>query len=120
MSSALWLDLRHSLRRLRHAPGLSLTIILTIVLVLVANIAIFSVLNVVVLRKVAVPAPDELVAISAADSRTKQVGYLYADTVAAFRSAQRSFTHLAMYNGSGTLPVELSDVPAITAGLEVV
>ncbi len=120
MSSALWLDLRHSLRRLRRASGLSLTIILTIVLVLVANIAILSLLDVVVLRKVDVPAPDELVAISAADSRTKQVGYFYADTVAAFRSAQRSFTHLAMYNGSGTLPVEIPNVPAITAGLEVV
>jgi predicted permease len=120
MGNALWLDLRHSLRRLRQAPGLSLTIILTIVLVLVANIAIFSLLNVIVLRKVSVPAPDELVAISAADSRTQQIGYFYADTVAAFRSAQRSFMHLAMYNGSGTLPVEIPNVPPITAGLEVV
>jgi putative ABC transport system permease protein len=120
MADALWLDVRHCLRRLRQSPGLSFVIIATIVLVLVANVAIFSLLNAIVLRKVSVPAPDEVVGISAADAKTNQTGYFYADTVAAFRSAQRSFTHLAMYNGGGTLPVELPNVPAITSGLEVV
>lgn len=118
MRNALWLDIRYCLRRLAQTPVLSLIITGTIVLVLVANIAIFSLLNVVVLRNVEVSSPDEIVSISAADAKTNQVGYFYADTVAAFRSAQRSFSQIAMYNGSGTLPVEMPDAPAIVVGFE--
>lgn len=120
MMDALLLDLRHSLRRLKQTPALSVTIVLTIALVLVANIAIFSVLNVVMLRKVNIQSPNELVVISAADPQTNQTGYFYVDTVTAFRSAQRSFTDLAMFNGSGTLPVEVANLPAIVAGIEAV
>ena len=117
---ALWIDSRHSIRRLRQTPGLSLTVIATLVIVLSANATIFSLFSAIVLRKVSVAAPDELVSIVAADAKTNQVGYFYADTVAAYRSAQRSFTQLAMYNGSGTLQVEPSNSDAFYVGVEAV
>jgi predicted permease len=117
---ALRIDSRHSLRRLRHSPALSLTILVTIVIVLAANTTIFSFLNAMVLRKAAVASPDELVAISAADAKTNQPGYFYAETVAAFRAVQQSFAHVSMYNGGGTLRVEPPNGDAFNAGVEAV
>jgi predicted permease len=116
---ALLVDVRHSVRRLVQAPALSFTVIASIVLVLAANTAIFSLLDAIVLRKPTVAAPDELIAISATDARTDTVGYFYADTVAAFRSEQRSLAHVAMYNGGGTFPVEINGANVVT-GLESV
>ena len=117
---ALRVDCRHSIRRLRQAPGLSIIVLSTITIVLIANTTIFSLLDAIVLRKVAVASPDQLVAISAADPRTNTPGYFYKDTVDAFRSAQRSFTQLAMYNGGGVLRVEPEGAAPIDAGVEAV
>jgi predicted permease len=117
---ALWQDVRHSIRRLRQTPGLTLTVVVTIVLVLTANVTIFSLLDAVQLRKVAVASPDELVSISATDARTNQPGYFYADTVKAFQSVQTSLSQLAMYNGGGVLRVEPENSAIIDAGVEAV
>src|SRR5262245_40980735 len=57
-------DLRHALRALVRAPAFSLIVVVTLALGIGANSAIFSVLNAVILRPLAYPAPDELVHIS--------------------------------------------------------
>ena len=117
---ALLVDARHSIRRLVQTPALSLTVVGSIVLVLAANTTIFSLLDAIVLRKVGgVAAPDELVSITAVDSRTDATGYFYADTVSAYRAAQRSFRHVAMYNGGGTFPVDIAGAN-VSVGLEAV
>lgn len=120
MVDALRLDLRHSLRRLKKTPAFTIIVILTIAIVLVANTAIFSVLNAVVLRKLNVVKPDELVMISASDARTNQPGYFYKDTVAAYRTAQRSFSHITMYNGGGVLRVARPGGEENNVGVEAV
>lgn len=120
LADALRLDLRYSLRRLIQAPGLSLAIILTSVLVLSANATIFSLLDAVVLRKIAVADPDGLVAISFSDARSNAVGYAYRDTVDAFRSAQQSLTNIAMYNGGGLFRLDNDGQGEIDAGAEIV
>jgi predicted permease len=117
---ALRLDIRYSIRRLLQSPGLSLAIIFTSVLVLTANATIFSLLDAVVLRKVAVSDPDTLVAISFTDARSNSPGYAYLDTVSAFRSAQRSMSHLSMYNGGGLFRIELENGEQVDAGTEAV
>ena len=117
---ALWLDARHSIRRLVHTPALSVTIVGSIVLVLSANTTIFSLLDAIVLRKVGgIGKPDELVSITAVDGRTDTTGYFYADTVSAYRAAQRSLRHVAMYNGGGTFPVDIAGAN-VSVGLEAV
>lgn len=118
---ALRLDARHSLRRLRQTPGLTVTVVVTIVLVLGAKVTIFSLLDAVVLRKVAVTSPHELVSISATDAKTNQPGYFYFDTVKDYRSIQQSFAQLAMYNGGGVLRVEpAGGGPVIDLGVEAI
>jgi predicted permease len=97
-----------------------LTVLATIVIVLAANTTIFSLLNAIVLRKVSVSAPDELVSITAADAKTNQPGYFYADTVAAFRSVQQSFAQLAMYNGGGAIRVEPVNGDGLDVSIEAV
>ena len=57
-------DLRYALRMLGRAPGFSAVVILTLALGIGANTAIFSLLDQVVLRRLPVRAPDELVQFS--------------------------------------------------------
>src|SRR5688500_17476647 len=53
-------DLRLALRSLLKNPGFSAVVIVTLALGIGANTAIFSLLNAVILRTLAVPAPHEL------------------------------------------------------------
>jgi putative ABC transport system permease protein len=106
MTDALRLDVRHSLRRLRRAPTFSLIVIVTLALAVGATTAVGSLLNALVLRTLAVPTPEQLVALSALDPRANVSGYFYADTFKAYRSAQRSFAQMSMYSGGGLVRIE--------------
>jgi putative ABC transport system permease protein len=103
---ALRLDVRHSFRSLRRAPTFSLIVIVTLALAVGATTTVGSLLNALVLRTLAVPSPEQLVALSALDPRANVSGYFYADTFKAYRSAQRSFAQMSMYSGGGLLRVE--------------
>jgi predicted permease len=59
------MDLRHALRTLRRAPGVSLLIVLTLATVIAATTSIFSVANALLLRPVAGREPERLVRIFA-------------------------------------------------------
>ena len=106
MWDALRLDVRHSFRSLRRAPTFSLIVIVTLALAVGATVAVGSLLNALVLRPLAAPSPEQLVALSALEPRANVEGYFYADTVKAYRSAQRSFAQMSMYAGGGILRVE--------------
>jgi len=106
MWDALRLDVRHSFRSLRRAPTFSLIVIVTLALAVGATVAVGSLLNALVLRPLAAPSPEQLVALSALEPRANVEGYFYADTVKAYRSAQRSFAQMSMYAGGGVLRVE--------------
>ncbi|HTA71343.1 MAG TPA: ABC transporter permease [Bryobacteraceae bacterium] len=60
---ALGRDVRYSLRALRHHPMFTLVALLTLAIGIGANTAVFSVLNSVLLKPLAYPKPDELVAV---------------------------------------------------------
>src|SRR3954469_3534999 len=106
MWDALRLDVRHSFRSLRRAPTFSWIVIVTLALAVGATTAVGSLLNALVLRTLAVPSPEQLVALSALDPRTNVSGYFYADTFKTYRSAQRSFVQMSMYSGGGLRRVE--------------
>ena len=56
-------DLRFALRQMRKSPGFALTAIVTLALGIGATTAIFSLLDAMLLRPLAVPHPDELVQV---------------------------------------------------------
>src|SRR5258705_4322175 len=106
MWDALRLDVRHSFRSLRRAPTFSLIVIVTLTLAVGATATVGSLLNALVLRPLAVPSPEQLVALSALDPRANVSGYFYIDTFKTYRSAQRSFAQMSMYSGGGLRRVE--------------
>ncbi len=81
-------------------------VIVTLALAVDATTAVGSLLNAVVLRTVAAPRPEQLVALSALEPRANVSGYFYVDTFKAYRSAQQSFVQMSMYSGGGLVRVE--------------
>jgi putative ABC transport system permease protein len=65
-------DIRHAIRNLVRAPVFSLVTILTLALGIGANTGIFSIVNSVILRPLAYPAPDRLMFIT---SRFLNMGF---------------------------------------------
>src|SRR3954451_23595255 len=106
MWDALRLDVRQAFRSLRRAPTFSLIVVVTLTVAVAATTAVGSLLNALVFRTLAVPSPEQLVALSALDPRANVSGYFYVDTFKAYRSAQRSFAQMSMYSGGGLLRVE--------------
>ncbi len=62
--SALWLDFRYTLRVLRRSPVFSVVAILSLALGIGGNIAIFTLINALLLRQLPVAYPEQLVQIS--------------------------------------------------------
>jgi predicted permease len=60
----VWRDVRYAARTLRRSPVFSLVAIITLALGIGANTAIFSVVNVVMLRALPVERPHELIALA--------------------------------------------------------
>jgi predicted permease len=56
-------DLRYAMRSLRHQPHFTVAVVLTLALGIGANVALFSLLDALMLRTIAVPQPERLVSI---------------------------------------------------------
>ena len=124
-SSAGHADFReHALDRsraeVRRAPTFSLIVIGTLALAVGATAAVGSLLNAVVLRTLAVPNPEQLVALSALEPRANLEGHFYADTLESYRAAQRSFSQMSMYADGGLLRVEARSGVFDNAAMEAV
>jgi putative ABC transport system permease protein len=120
MWDALRVDVRHSFRSLRRAPTFSLIVIVTLALAVGATAAVGSLLNALVLRRLAVPNPEQLVALSALEPRANVDGYFYVDTFNAYRVTQRSFAQMSMYSGGGLPRVETHSGVFEDASIEAV
>jgi putative ABC transport system permease protein len=100
MIETLLQDLRYCLRQLRHSPGFATTAVLTLALGIGANTAIFSIVNAVLLRPLAYPDPERIVAV---ETFWKNLGRSSANVSAPdfhdWRTQSTVFSALAYYSG---------------------
>src|SRR6202051_4994362 len=93
--TALWQDVRFTIRQLRKSPGFTITAVLTLALAIGANAVVFSVMNGLILRPLNVPQAQSLYSIGrASDKDTSQSYPDYLD----LRDRNHSFDGLAAYS----------------------
>jgi hypothetical protein len=94
----IWQDIRHGSRALFKTPGLTAVIILILTVGIGANVAMFSVIDVALIRPLPYPEPDRLVA-----ARTTFEGsvrtWVSARDYWDYRDLSKSFEQLAAYSG---------------------
>ncbi|MFL5493770.1 MAG: ADOP family duplicated permease, partial [Gemmatimonadales bacterium] len=95
-------DLRHALRTLAHAPGYSLTVILTLALGIGGTTAVFSVLRSVILRPFAWAPTDRVMMIGERDSAANIRPASY-PTFQDWRAGTNAFEALAFVRGQGAV-----------------
>jgi predicted permease len=108
-------DLRFGLRQLHRSPGFALTAILTLALGLGANMAVFSLINGLLLRPLPVPHAEALTVIRSFRSDGKNFSYFFSEptfrAIAKRRDAFDSvvaFARTTLQVRSGTGTVEIS------------
>ncbi len=98
---ALWQDLRFGLRQWRRAPGFAAVAVLTLALGIAANVAIFSIVNSIVLAQPPIARPQQVAIISG----TNQHGWTQAPITGTDFAALRGsnvFAAIAATGGSET------------------
>jgi putative ABC transport system permease protein len=92
-------DIRYAARQLRKAPGFTITVIATLTIGIGANVAVFSNMDAVVLRPLAVPALDRVIAV--AEQQERRVNNLASlANLEDWKRQSHSFEELAAYQGS--------------------
>jgi putative ABC transport system permease protein len=91
-------DLKYALRQLRKSPGFTLTALLTLAIGIGVNAAVFSVMDAIVLRPLAVPDLNRVMTVSEDRGRGKfQYEWVSAANYEDWQRESRSFESLALF-----------------------
>ena len=91
-------DLKFALRQLRKSPGFTLTALLTLAIGIGANAAVFSVMDAIVLRPLAVPDLNRVMTVAEDRGRGKsQYEWVSAANYEDWQRESRSFESLALF-----------------------
>ncbi len=117
-------DLRFTLRTLRRDLGFTVIAILILALAIGANVAVFSVLNTLLLRPLPFPDADRLAWIAPPPTKCGQSCATFStDAYDAFRKYTRSFQDVTGYmafSGPGNLSLNRGGAPIPATGIDVV
>lgn len=109
---ALWQDVTYAFRHIRRAPGFSTAAILTLALGIGANTAVFTMLNAIVLKRLPIANPDQLLAIAPTNSR----GLPRSTPMSAVAELRGGpLEHLCAYLGAVQFPVLANNRPVATS-----
>ena len=114
-------DIRYGFRQLRRNPGFTAVAALTLALGIGSNVAMFTVVNAVLLRPLPYPDPTQLTMVVSVDTRSPvptRGGPLADPDIAQLRDQNRSFEALAAFNG-GQQTLTGHGEPALLAGMYV-
>jgi putative ABC transport system permease protein len=100
-----WQDLRYALRVLRHSPGFSVAVILSLALGIGASTAVFSIADTVFLRPLPYSDPDRLVWVSV---RFPTMEFVLSPDYVAWRRDNHVFEQLAATQAGGRRPMILN------------
>ncbi|MBW8869988.1 MAG: ABC transporter permease, partial [Acidobacteriales bacterium] len=99
-------DLRYASRQLRRSPGFTLTAVLTLALGLGSNIAVFSLLNCILLRPIPVPHAEDL-AVLRTDRNDNEHGPSYAFGSPFLRALEQHHDGFESVAGYGVRPFQV-------------
>jgi putative ABC transport system permease protein len=114
-------DIRYALRQLRRNPGFTVVAALTLALGIGSNLAMFTVVNAVLLRPLPYPDPERLVMVASFDTRkpvSTAVGPFVDPDIAQLRDQNRSFEAVAAFHGSQPTLTGQGE-PALLSGMHV-
>jgi putative ABC transport system permease protein len=95
-------DLRYAFRMLRRSPGFTVVVVLTLALGIGANTAIFTLINVAMLKSLPVSRPDELVLLTTNARGTSKNPYSFGHALwEQIRDRQDMFTAVSVYGSTG-------------------
>ena len=95
-----WKDIRGAIRQLRKTPGFTAVAVITLSLCIGANSALFSVINVVLLRPLPFERADQLYAVSATYQGARREFTSFTD-FADWRARNHVFVQMAAIRGDG-------------------
>jgi putative ABC transport system permease protein len=109
---SLRMDLRYALRMMRKNPGFTATVVLVLALGIGANTAIFSLVDVVLFRPLAIQKPQEVVRLMNGETRGKpQWAFASFPQYTEYRDHASSFSGLAAF--VDRFPVNVSDTKSV-------
>jgi putative ABC transport system permease protein len=111
-------DLQYALRRLARAPLFAAIVVLTFAFGIGANVAVFSVLNAVILRPLPYLNPNGVVQIRTGDSRRESLPAISIVDVDDLRAQSHSIASIAAATGDG-ITVQVHGRPVALDGLAV-
>jgi len=112
-------DLRYGIRMLLKRPWFTSTVVLTLALGIGANTALFSIINVLLLRPLPLPQPQQIVQVWEVSRQSGNLKFPVAlPNMVDWRAQSTSFEHIAAYSYTG-LNLTSDDQPEFIAVLSV-
>jgi len=102
-------DVRFAVRQMRKAPGFALTVLVTLGLGIAAMTVVFSLVDAVLLRPLALPDPDRLISLDTLEPHSRTNGASMARNGTSYpnffdwRSQNKSFVSMASYTTGGVI-----------------